>query len=280
MIWVEFVPTTMITTDHQIVLEFPTLSCNGTTMFDNNLGLNDYKDGEEVPVDVFDSPPLDNNYMKCRIYFGDFTRAVPARVVCGFLAANLLAPSYLRFAFGFVNPPRITAPSIPSQISLPLIVYSYDPFYFEKTNFNLVNAAVLVYNGQDILAPNGYFGTLSNQLQMPNDNLIFGDAHTFPLLVGDSYVMRFNFPLRVNDKFAGLCKSTNGVAATGLYGDAYYHERLRIVVCKVTTTVVPAQIAPLSATMMISGFYTPWYRLADSERIVHAIATYHSTSTS
>ncbi len=38
--------------------------------------------------------------------------------------------------------------------------------------------------------------------------------------------------------------------------------------------------AGLAATMMISGFYTPWYRLADSERAVSAIATYFSTSTS
>lgn len=122
--------------------------------------------------------------MKCRIFFGDQIRGIPVRVVCGFLSANLIMPSVLRFAFGFINPPRITPPSTPSQISLPIIVYSYDPFYFEKTNFNLVNAAVLVYNGQQILAPNGFFSTSSNQLQYPNDNLLFGNANTFPVLVG------------------------------------------------------------------------------------------------
>lgn len=89
--------------------------------------------------------------------------------------------------------------------------------------------------------------------------------------------MRFNFPLRVNDLYAGYCKSPGG---TVTFGDAYYHEKLRIIVCKVTTTIVPAQISPSAATMSLSGFYTPWYRLADSERIVHAMATYHSTSTS
>lgn len=141
-------PTITITTEDQIILEFPTLSSNGTTMFDNNLGLNGYQDGDEVPVDVFDSAPLTNAYMKCRIYFGDQTRAVPARVVCGFLTSNLVTGSYLRFAFGFVNPPRITAPSIPSQLSLPILVYSYNPYYFEKTNFNLVNTEIFVYNGQ------------------------------------------------------------------------------------------------------------------------------------
>ena len=43
---------------------------------------------------------------------------------------------------------------------------------------------------------------------------------------------------------------------------------------------MPAQIDPLTMTMSISGFYTPWYRLDDSERVVQGIATYHSTSTS
>lgn len=245
-------------------------------MFGNNLGLNEYNDGDEVPVDLFDSPPLDNNFMKCRIYHGDQARAVPARVVCGFLAVNLANPSIIRFAFGFVNPPAITGPSVPSQISLPLIVYSYDPFLFKKTNFNLVNTALFVYNGQDKLQPNGYFSSLSGQLQMPNDKLLFGDAHSLPVIVGESYVVRFKFPLRVNGKYPGFCQSIGGV----VYGDAYYHEKLRTIVCKVTTTVIPLQISPLSATMQIAGFYTPWYYLADSERDVQAIATYHSTSTS
>ncbi len=89
--------------------------------------------------------------------------------------------------------------------------------------------------------------------------------------------MRFKFPLRVNDKQPGFCKKIDGVT---VYGDAYYHQRLGIIVCKVTTTTIPAMIAPLSQSMMISGFYTPWYSLADSERIVSAIATYSTTSTS
>lgn len=168
---------------------------------------------------MFNSLPLTNTFMKCRIFFGDQTRGTPARVVCGFLSANLVIPSVLRFAFGFVNPPRITVPSTPSQISLPVIVYSYDPYYFEKTNFNLVNAAVLVYNGQQIIAPNGYFDTTSRQLQYPNDNLLFMNGNSNPLIVGDAYVMRFNFPLRVNDKFTGQCKTLAGV----VYGTAYYH---------------------------------------------------------
>lgn len=137
-----------------------------------------------MPVDIFDSTiPIDNNYMKCRLYHGDQLRAVPAKLVCGFLTSNLINTAIIRFAFTFVNPPPITGPSIFSQISLPIIVYSYDPFLFKKTNFNLVNTALFVYNGQDKLSPNGHFTTSSGQLQMQDDNLLFGDAHTNSVLL-------------------------------------------------------------------------------------------------
>ena len=55
---------------------------------------------------------------------------------------------------------------------------------------------------------------------MPNDDLTFGNAHTSDLLVGDAYILRFNFPTRVNDLQAGACKSADGLT---VYGDAYYH---------------------------------------------------------
>ena len=84
--------------------------------------------------------------MKCRIYHGDQTRAIPVRLVCGDLSTALTNADQLKFAFLFKNPPKLTLTGDPSQISLPIIIYSYDPFYFKKTNFNLVNAAVVVTN--------------------------------------------------------------------------------------------------------------------------------------
>jgi hypothetical protein len=254
------------------------MSNNGTAMFDNNLGLSQYSDGDVVAVDIFDSAPLDNGYMSCRLYFGDQSRSVPARLVCGFFLQALSSTSWLRFAFGFYNPKLNPLTTIPTQISMPIIVYTYDPILFKKLNFNLVNAAVYVYNLPSILAPpNGYFDTTSHQLQYPNDQLIFGDAHTNQLLKDDAYVLRFNFPLRINGLCSKCCQPLNGPA----YGDAYYHWNLRVIVCKVISGPVQPQVPPLTkATMMITGFYTPWYSLTDAERIVRAIATYHSTSTS
>ena len=239
----------------------PTLSSDGTvTLFDDNLGLNEYDDGDSVAVDIFDSAPFDNTLMNCRIYHGDQSRGTPVKLVCGDLQSSITNAQTLRFSFGLINPPKRTPSTTPSQISIPLIIYSFDPYYFRKTNFNLVNAAVIVFNSEDILAPNGHFSTTSNQYQTQNDDILLGDAHTYQLEIGDSFVMRWNFPLRVNGLVAGACKTADGVTT---YGDAYYHEKLRIIVCKVTTNAIPAQVSPLASSMMIEGFYTPWYRLAD-----------------
>lgn len=62
------------------------------------------------------------------------------------------------------------------------MVYSYDPFYFRKTNFNIVSSAVVVlftYNIATSLSPNGHFSTTSGQYQYQNDDVLFGDAHTY-----------------------------------------------------------------------------------------------------
>lgn len=93
---------------------------------------------------------------------------------------------------------------------------------------------------------------------MPTDNFLLGDSHTYPLLINDAYLIKFNFPLRVNGKFTGACMNN---AQTVVYGDAYYHQNIRAIICKVTTTTVPSQISPASATMLIKNFYTPWYLL-------------------
>ena len=202
--------------------------------------------------------------MTCRLYYGDKTRSVPARLVCGNLASALSTTAWFRFAFGFYNPALNPLPTIPTQLSLPIMVYSFDSLLYKKYNFNLVNAAVYVYNQQSILSPSGFFNTLSKQLQYQNDSLIFGDAHTNPLVKDDAFVLKFSFPLRMNGKFNNYCQSTNGLAPTGTYGNVYYHWNLRVIVCKVTAGPVPAQVAPTADTMMISGFYTPWYSLAST----------------
>jgi hypothetical protein len=123
-----------------------------------------------------------------------------------------------------------------------------------------VNGAGYIFDKPYIISPTGYFATTSMQREMPTDNLLLGDAHSYPLLVGDAFLIKFNFPIRVNGKFVGGCMNS---AQTLPYGDVYYHERNRVIICKVTTNPVPTQISPGAYTMLINNFYTPWYLLSN-----------------
>ncbi len=139
-----------------------------TPLFGNNLGLTAYPDGSQIPVDIFLSAPLDNTFMECRIYYGDKSRSVPVKVICGNLKSNLAAGQALKFAIGIINPQPLTMTVIKSQIALPLFIYSFDPYLFNKINFNTINAAIYVNNAANVFSPNGYFYTTSNKLQTKN----------------------------------------------------------------------------------------------------------------
>jgi hypothetical protein len=97
------------------------------------------------------------------------------------------------------------------------------------------------------------------------------------LQINDAYILKFGFPLRVNVKVVAGCTNFAGSVT---YGDAYYHETLRIVVCLVGSNTIPANAIPTAATLRLKGFYTPWYALTASELKVDAIASYRSSFTS
>lgn len=76
-------------------------------------------------------------------------------------------------------------------------------------------------------------------------------------------MLKFGFPLRVNGFIAGGCMDGTGA----VLGNAYYHNKLRTIVCKVTAAAgIPLQLTPvaLGPRLKIAGFYTPWYYLASS----------------
>ena len=94
-------------------------------------------------------------------------------------------------------------------------------------------------------------------MEYPNDDFLIGSAHSFDLLPGDAYLIKFGFPLRVNDKQLNQCIDLRTALPCG---DAYYHQRLRTVICKITV-LVANQLAPAAVSLSIPGFYTPWYYL-------------------
>jgi hypothetical protein len=57
--------------------------------------------------------------MQCNIFHGDYTRAIPVKIVCGSFASAITNGQILRFALGVNNPVIIN-----TQYSIPLLVYS------------------------------------------------------------------------------------------------------------------------------------------------------------
>jgi hypothetical protein len=233
-------------------------------------------------MDIFDSTittptPLTagNDFMKCHIHHGNQATGLPVKIVCGNFLQNIVIADWLRFAIGIVNP------IIPAgQVSIPLSIYSQDPYTFTRTNFNLVNGAGYIYDTSNILSKNGFATTTSQQMEMPNDDFKIGNANTYALLPGDAFLVKFNFPIRKNGKVASGCRDNTNMI---IYGDAIYHERLRTVVCKIPLVggiTIPSQITPTAATLSFQGFYTPWYYLAPAEQKLIGIAHYYSTSSS
>jgi len=83
---------------------------------------------------------------------------------------------------------------------------------------------------------------------------------------GDYYVIQFGFPLRMNGQHVDSCRyPING----NIYGDAYYHENLWIIVCKIDANSIGVPSGgSTTRNLQINNFYTPWYLLSTSERAV------------
>lgn len=133
-------------------------------MYSDDLGFSALQDGDSVPVDLYNyAVPFINSFLNCRLYKGDYLRAFPARIICGAFTGSILAGQTIKIAFAITNPLPMTV-GVLSQISLPLFVYHYDPYLFQKVQYDTVDVAAYVNNANQFSAPNGYFSTLSNQL--------------------------------------------------------------------------------------------------------------------
>jgi hypothetical protein len=271
LIWIDLSPTTPITATHQVVIEFPTLSNDAVTaLFGNDLGMG-YVDYSQVFADVFDCSPYDvGGFMQCQFFLGSSTTQRPAKIVCGTLnlgASSIVSGNILKFAIAIQNP------NVGSQISLPIIVYTYDPVNQVKTNFNLVDNAVYLKPPTGIVIDLGNFITTSGMLQTSNDHLKLTTRNAMNMNNGDYYVIFMGFPPRNNGKVAGGCQTASG----GAVGDAYYHWHLWAMVCQVGVTITPPITATTIQNLMLLGFYTPWYLLTPQEQVVICHASYLAT---
>lgn len=263
LIWVELNPTTTIATNHQLVIEIPTKSLEGTLLFANDLGTGISNYGW-VPVDMLYG--LSNGFMTCKMFQGDQTNGKSARIICGAFASSVSVGTYISFGFKVRNPSIAV-----SQRSVPIIVYTEDIGQRYKTNYMLVENAILIRNdAYGTTTQSGNVRSTNYYMQTPSTNIELTALNPAAMVAGDAYVLFFNFPLRVNGKFTGAC--TN-IAGSTVYGDAYYHWNNWVIVCMLTAGLPVVSNAAFS-NFKISNFYTPWYYLSSTEYQLTAIARY------
>lgn len=125
LLWIKVTPTTTILTTQQLVIEIPTKGTNGYALFANDLGYTyangtAYADGDSIPFDMLVG--FSQNFMVCRLFYGDQANGKPARIVCGSFQTAITSSQTLFFAIMIMNP---GATFLGVQVSIPFFIYSY-----------------------------------------------------------------------------------------------------------------------------------------------------------
>jgi hypothetical protein len=122
-------PTTTIGLNDQIVIEIPTKSIDGTSLFANDLGLT-FNNNQWIPIDILSGQI--NTFMTCSLFHGDQTNGKNTKIICGGFTSSIVLGTTLTFAF------KVKNPLITVQASIPFIIYSQDISNMIKTNYMLV----------------------------------------------------------------------------------------------------------------------------------------------
>lgn len=81
MLWIKLTPTTEIAINDQLVIEIPTKSSSGTSVFTDDLGTG-INDGDQILYDILEGDFI-TGFMICRLFHGDQTYGKPVKIVCG-----------------------------------------------------------------------------------------------------------------------------------------------------------------------------------------------------
>ena len=102
LLWLKITPTVTIETTQQIIIEVPTKSSAGATLFADDLGTGN-SDGAVFTIDIM-AAPFAQEFMSCRLFHGDRAYYKPARIVCGGLTGTVTSGQTLWFAMVVFNP--------------------------------------------------------------------------------------------------------------------------------------------------------------------------------
>lgn len=268
MIWVELEPTTTIATNHQLVVEIPTRSLDGTTtLFADDLGTG-LTNNQQIKVDMLYG--FSNGFMTCRLLKGDQSNGKNAKVVCGSFLSAVSTGTYIRFGF------KVKNPSIGStSYSIPVLVYTHNPSTNVKTNYMMYDNAIHIRNsGTSVINNNHYIRSANYYMQTSSSTIEFSPQNQNTLQVGDAYVMFFGFPLRNNGRVTDGCQRISDGTPVA---DAYYHYNNWVIVCLFKVAFgTDSDSDPSTRNFRVSSFYTPWFYLSAQEAEVIGISQYFS----
>jgi hypothetical protein len=138
IIWLKITPTTTIQSTQQLVIEVPTVSANGATLFANDLGTG-VSDGQSIPYDNLGTS-FSQTFMTCRLFYGDQANNKPGKIVCGQFTSTITSSQVLFFAFTVGNPSTFSG----NQVSIPFFIYSQEQGTTYRSNFDVIENAVFL----------------------------------------------------------------------------------------------------------------------------------------
>lgn len=268
MILVEFIPPQNIgTTNEQVVIEIPTSSVEGTALFPEDLGMG-YKDYDNLVFDLYESSITS---MKCKVYTGDKLNNQPVKIVCSSFSSTPGTSTTIKMGFWVKNPSTSVGLAIPVQ------VYSFEPNTAKKNAWSLVEAAIKVLpTTTTAIADLGNFAVSSTYRQISGVHFDFTTRNTKIMVQNDLYILKFNFDLRMSQKYPGSFKYNTGL---GGVGDVIFMQNCQTVILRVgATNLALMSTGSTSINARIESlFYNPYLQLSTSEAKITGYAVYLAT---
>lgn len=199
-------PPSNIATTQQLVIEIPTVSLDGTTLFPADLGMG-YKTYDSLIFDLFESGI---SSMKCKVYPGDAVRQQPTKIVCSSFSTTITPSMTIKMGFWVINPPSDVSMSIPIQ------VYAYDQPSARKFIWSIVEAGIRVL--PIITTPisdDGNFASSNAVREIRGVDLSFTTRNTQNMVKYDWYILKFEFGLRQSANSNSSFKYNSGLSHSG-----------------------------------------------------------------
>ena len=267
---IEATPGETMYSYHQLVLEIPTISIDGTSLFPGDLGMG-YKDYDELEFDLFESSV---SSMSCKVYTGDASINQPIKIVCSNFNMDIQTSHIVRFGFWVRNP------TTTKSLAIPVMFGNYRIDYDRNRCWDIVEAGIRVIpTSQTPIADNGNFASSSAFRQISSQHLDLTTRNSKNMKQGDLYILKFNFDLRNEHLKAGSFKYNSGLSQAG---DVIFMRNSKTILLRVGVT----DLAPVSSgssginARIQSVFYNPPIHLTTAEKKIEGFAAYLSTDDS